>query len=65
VISILADATGRGVQGHRQVHPGTFTIARGRFDLPTGVYAPQTYVHHCHILEHDDNDVKRPFTVTP
>jgi spore coat protein A, manganese oxidase len=28
------------------------------------VTEPQTYVHHCHILEHEDNDMMRPFTVT-
>jgi len=27
------------------------------------VTAPQTYVHHCHIVEHEDNDMMRPFTV--
>jgi FtsP/CotA-like multicopper oxidase with cupredoxin domain len=26
--------------------------------------APQTYVYHCHILEHEDNDMMRPFMVT-
>ena len=26
--------------------------------------APQTYVHHCHIVEHEDNDMMQPFTVT-
>jgi len=29
------------------------------------VTAPQTYVHHCHIVEHEDNDMMRPFTVNP
>jgi len=29
------------------------------------VTAPQTYVHHCHILEHEDNDMMQPFTVVP
>jgi len=29
------------------------------------VNAPQTYVHHCHILEHEDNDMMQPFTVVP
>jgi FtsP/CotA-like multicopper oxidase with cupredoxin domain len=28
------------------------------------VSAPQKYVHHCHIVEHEDNDMMRPFTVT-
>jgi spore coat protein A len=34
-----------------------------KFDLPTGVTPPQDYVHHCHIVEHEDNDMMRPFTV--
>jgi spore coat protein A len=38
-----------------------------RFDLPSGT--PVTlgqkfqYVHHCHMLEHEDNDMMRPFNV--
>jgi spore coat protein A, manganese oxidase len=27
------------------------------------VTAPQSYVHHCHIVEHEDNDMMRPFEV--
>ena len=34
-------------------------------DLPTGVSAPQTYDHHCHIVEPQDNHMMRPFTVVP
>lgn len=44
---------------------GTFATIRARFDLPKGVTGPQSYVHHCHIVEHEDNDMMRPFTVTP
>jgi FtsP/CotA-like multicopper oxidase with cupredoxin domain len=29
------------------------------------VTAPQDYAYHCHIVEHEDNDMMRPFTVTP
>jgi spore coat protein A len=46
-------------------NPGYFTRIRAKFDLPMGVTAPQTYVHHCHIVEHEDNDMMRPFTVIP
>ena len=42
---------------------GHFTTIRANFDLPAGVRAPQTYVHHSHIVEHEDNDMMRPFTV--
>jgi spore coat protein A, manganese oxidase len=60
-----AEPTERGFKDTVKVNPGTFTIVRGRFELPAGVHAPQTYVHHCHILEHEDNDMMRPFTVIP
>ena len=42
---------------------GQFTIVRGRFDLPSGVSPPQDYVYHCHIVEHEDNEMMRPFRV--
>ena len=42
-----------------------FTTIRAKFELPAGVSAPQDYVYHCHIVEHEDNDMMRPFTVTP
>jgi spore coat protein A, manganese oxidase len=53
------------LQGHSKANPGYFTRIRAKFDLPDGVIAPQTYVHHCHIVEHEGNDMMRPFTVTP
>jgi spore coat protein A len=62
---IPADPTERGYKDTVKANPGTFTIIRGRFDLPHGVSAPQTYVYHCHILEHEDNDMMRPFIVEP
>jgi spore coat protein A len=48
-----------------QVHPGQFTRIRVKFDLPPGITAPQRYVFHCHILEHEENDMMRPYDVTP
>jgi spore coat protein A len=59
------DPTERGFKDTVKVNPGYFTRIRAKFDLPTGVTAPQTYVHHCHIVEHEDNDMMRPFTVVP
>jgi len=53
----------RGFKDTVKANPGYFTTIRARFDLPTGVTAPQTYVHHCHIVEHEDNDMMQPFTV--
>jgi spore coat protein A len=58
------DPTERGFKDTVKVNPGYFTTIRAKFELPSGVSAPQTYVHHCHIVEHEDNDMMRPFTVT-
>ena len=47
-------------------HPGMVTRIRQQFDLPDGVIpgtSDATYVYHCHIVEHEDNDMMRPFTV--
>jgi spore coat protein A len=47
--------------------PGEVTRIIAKFDLPTGAQvAPGTllrYVWHCHILEHEDNDMMRPYNV--
>jgi spore coat protein A, manganese oxidase len=53
-----------------QANPGEVTRIRARFELPdegtivlpTGVDNPQ-YVWHCHILEHEENDMMRAFEV--
>ena len=58
------DPTERGFKDTVRVNPGYFTTVRAKYELPTGVPTPQTYVYHCHILEHEDNDMMRPFTVT-
>ena len=55
----------RGFKDTVKANPGYFTTIRARFDLPTGVTGPQSYVHHCHIVEHEDNEMMRPFTVLP
>jgi len=57
------DPTERGFKDTVKANPGEFTTIRAQYDLPTGVSAPQTYVHHCHIVEHEDNDMMRPYTV--
>ena len=59
------DPTERGFKDTVKANPGYFTTIRAKYDLPTGVNAPQTYVYHCHIVEHEDNDMMRPFTVVP
>ncbi len=40
--------------------PPTATIA----SIPgSGTKLPATYIHHCHILEHEDDDLMRPWTI--
>jgi spore coat protein A len=47
--------------------PGTVTKLIMKFDLPTGTQIVRgrhyKYVWHCHILEHEDNEMMRPFDV--
>jgi spore coat protein A, manganese oxidase len=62
---IPADPEERGFKDTVKANPGYFTRIRAKFELPTGVTAPQNYVHHCHIVEHEDNDMMRTFTVSP
>ncbi|QMU17094.1 multicopper oxidase domain-containing protein [Streptomyces pristinaespiralis] len=54
-------------------YPETVTrIITQEFSPPTGTIAsipgsgttlPATYIHHCHILEHEDDDLMRPWTI--
>jgi spore coat protein A len=40
-----------------------------KFDIPTGSETGMSngyeYVHHCHILEHEENEMMRPYAVVP
>jgi spore coat protein A len=60
-----AEPSERGFKDTVQANPGYFTRIRAKYDLPANVAAPQTYVYHCHILEHEDNDMMRPYTLVP
>jgi len=40
-------------------YPGEVTRIKARFDLPG------LFTWHCHILEHEDNEMMRPFQVVP
>jgi spore coat protein A len=57
------DPDERGFKDTVKANPGFFTTIRAKFDLPLEVTTPQRYVYHCHIVEHEDNDMMRPFTV--
>jgi FtsP/CotA-like multicopper oxidase with cupredoxin domain len=40
-------------------YPGEITTVKARFDIPG------LYVWHCHIVEHEDNEMMRPYVVSP
>ena len=50
-----------------QAFPGEVTRIIAKFDSPTGTRVKRRerfrYVLHCHILEHEDNDMMRPYDV--
>jgi spore coat protein A len=68
--AVPAPPTEDGRKDTVKAHPGEVTTIRATFDLPTygpielpeGTSHPQ-YVWHCHILEHEENDMMRPFEV--
>jgi spore coat protein A, manganese oxidase len=53
----------RGWKDTVGAHPNQVTRIRQEFKLPEGVSVPQKYVYHCHIFEHEDNDMMRPYDV--
>ena len=68
--AVRAPAVENGLKDTVKAHPGEVTRIRAKFDLPSygkvrlprGLTNPQ-YVWHCHILEHEENDMMRPFEV--
>ena len=55
-----------------KANPGQITVVRARFSLPSTalngagkLIKPQKYVHHCHIVEHEDNDMMERMIVVP
>jgi FtsP/CotA-like multicopper oxidase with cupredoxin domain len=51
------EAWERGFKDTVIAYPGEVTRVQARFDLPG------RYVWHCHILEHEDNEMMRPYDV--
>ena len=49
----------RGYKDTVIAYPGEITKVRALFDIPG------LYVWHCHIVEHEDNEMMRPFVVSP
>ena len=61
---VAAPATERGPKDTVIANPGEITRIRLRFDLPAGsVAGGHRYVYHCHILEHEENEMMRPLVV--
>ena len=69
------DANELGWKETVRMNPGEITRVIMRFDLPTlptaamrNAVSPRTggheYVHHCHILEHEEHDMMRTLVVT-
>ncbi len=54
-----------------QMNPGEVTTIRIRFTQQDGTAYPfdptqgPGYVWHCHIVDHEDNEMMRPYTVVP
>ena len=57
------DPNERGYKDTVRANPGDVTRIAAKFEVPAGQTLPARYVWHCHILEHEDNDMMRPYQV--
>ena len=55
----LPEAWETGVKDTVTAYPGEITRVKARFDIPG------LFVWHCHIVEHEDNEMMRPYAVGP
>ena len=55
----LAESWETGFKDTVTAFPGTVTRVRAQFNVPG------QYVWHCHIVEHEDNEMMRPFRIGP
>ena len=69
---IPPDAGEAGFKDTVKANPGQVTVVRAKFTLPSTalnkkgrLVTPQKYVHHCHIVEHEDNDMMERVVVRP
>ncbi|MEU2248474.1 multicopper oxidase domain-containing protein [Streptomyces sp. NPDC019224] len=68
---ILPDLEERGPKDTVKTYTGMVTRVIHRFNVPAGIpnipgsgtTLPAEYMHHCHILEHEDNDKMRPWVL--
>lgn len=56
----VLDANEQGWKDTIRVNPGELVTIAARFSGGTG-----RYMYHCHILEHEDHEMMRPFVVLP
>jgi spore coat protein A len=54
-----AEAWENGLKDTVTAYPGEVTRVRGQFDVPG------QFVWHCHIVEHEDNEMMRPYRIGP
>jgi spore coat protein A, manganese oxidase len=64
------DPTETGLKETVKANPGQVTVVRAKFIPPSTVLVggqptEQKYVHHCHIVEHEDNDMMERVLVQP
>ena len=69
---IAPDPDESGLKETVKANPEQVTVVRARFSLPSTalnregrLIEPQRYVHHCHIVEHEDNDMMERMVVVP
>ena len=69
---IAPDPDEAGLKETVKVNPEQVTVVRAKFSLPSTALngagklkKPQKYVHHCHIVEHEDNDMMERMVVVP
>jgi spore coat protein A, manganese oxidase len=69
---IAPDPDEAGLKETVKANPGQVTVVRAKFSLPSTalngagkLVKPQKYVHHCHIVEHEDNDMMERMIVVP
>jgi spore coat protein A len=61
---VPAPAQEKGPKDTVIANPGEITRIRLKWDLPTGATTPARFVFHCHILEHEENEMMRPILIT-
>jgi FtsP/CotA-like multicopper oxidase with cupredoxin domain len=61
--AVPAGGDEKGPKDTVRANPMEVTTIRAKFDVPAGTSTPARYVYHCHILEHEENEMMRPLEV--